>query len=267
MTRANRAVQRRASVDTPGIIDGDGESPTLVPFLSLGSAPSSTPPRCVTATSVHIHRASARIHTEGTDALVLGGRLAPRVRVASERVRGRREPRPGRARFREPRFGGVRGDHDQCERRAHGRGRDGRRALALASVTAALGMLAVLLFVTEPLENLPTTALAAVVIGAVLRPPPWVSSCCWWGCTHRRMVMFVLVGGTQVLPALTVTQVVGHVRMPVSVHQSLVPVLLVQGLHPSKDRVTRCASSSSSRVRSRHRIPDGTARRVRPHPT
>ena len=39
----------------------------------------------------------------------------------------------------------------------------------LASVTAALGMLAVLLFVTEPLENLPTTALAAVVIGAVLR--------------------------------------------------------------------------------------------------
>jgi|KBSSwiS6_1023812.scaffolds.fasta_scaffold00783_10 MFS superfamily sulfate permease-like transporter len=39
----------------------------------------------------------------------------------------------------------------------------------LASVTAALGMLAVLLFVTEPLENLPTTALAAVVIGAVVR--------------------------------------------------------------------------------------------------
>ena len=39
----------------------------------------------------------------------------------------------------------------------------------LASVTAALGMLAVLLFVTEPLENLPTTALTAVVIGAVLR--------------------------------------------------------------------------------------------------
>jgi len=39
----------------------------------------------------------------------------------------------------------------------------------LASVTAALGMLAVLLFLTEPLENLPTTALAAVVIGAVLR--------------------------------------------------------------------------------------------------
>ena len=58
--------------------------------------------------------------------------------------------------------------------------------------------------------------------------PPMGSSCCW--CTHRRMVMFVLVGGTQVLPALTVTQVVGHVRMPVSVHQSLVPVLLVQGL-------------------------------------
>jgi hypothetical protein len=48
----------------------------------------------------------------------------------SERVRGRREPRPGRARFSEPHFGGVRGDHDQCERRAHGRGRDGRRALA-----------------------------------------------------------------------------------------------------------------------------------------
>jgi sulfate permease, SulP family len=39
----------------------------------------------------------------------------------------------------------------------------------LASVTAALGMLVVLLFVTEPLENLPTSALAAVVIGAVLR--------------------------------------------------------------------------------------------------
>ena len=39
----------------------------------------------------------------------------------------------------------------------------------LASVTAALEMLAVLLFVTEPLENLPTTALTAVVIGAVLR--------------------------------------------------------------------------------------------------
>ena len=39
----------------------------------------------------------------------------------------------------------------------------------LASVTAALGMLAVLLFATRPLENLPTTALAAVVIGAVLR--------------------------------------------------------------------------------------------------
>jgi SulP family sulfate permease len=39
----------------------------------------------------------------------------------------------------------------------------------LASVTAALGMIAVLLFFTEPLGNLPTTALAAVVIGAVLR--------------------------------------------------------------------------------------------------
>lgn len=39
----------------------------------------------------------------------------------------------------------------------------------LASLTAAIGMLVVLLFVTEPLENLPTTALAAVVIGAVLR--------------------------------------------------------------------------------------------------
>jgi hypothetical protein len=39
----------------------------------------------------------------------------------------------------------------------------------LASVTVALGMLAVLLFATEPLENLPTIALAAVVIAAVLR--------------------------------------------------------------------------------------------------
>lgn len=39
----------------------------------------------------------------------------------------------------------------------------------LASVTAAVGMVAVLLFLTEPLETLPTTALAAVVIGAVVR--------------------------------------------------------------------------------------------------
>ena len=39
----------------------------------------------------------------------------------------------------------------------------------VASVTAAVGMLVVLLFVTEPLEKLPTTALAAVVIAAVLR--------------------------------------------------------------------------------------------------
>ena len=39
----------------------------------------------------------------------------------------------------------------------------------LAGVTAALGMVVVLLFLTDPLENLPTTALAAVVIAAVLR--------------------------------------------------------------------------------------------------
>jgi MFS superfamily sulfate permease-like transporter len=39
----------------------------------------------------------------------------------------------------------------------------------LASLTAALGMTVVLLFLTDPLENLPTTALAAVVIAAVLR--------------------------------------------------------------------------------------------------
>ena len=39
----------------------------------------------------------------------------------------------------------------------------------LASVTAAIGMVVVLLFLTDPLENLPTTALAAVVIAAVLR--------------------------------------------------------------------------------------------------
>ncbi|HEX5902523.1 MAG TPA: SulP family inorganic anion transporter [Actinomycetota bacterium] len=39
----------------------------------------------------------------------------------------------------------------------------------LASVTAALGMVVVLLFLTDPLESLPTTALAAVVIAAVLR--------------------------------------------------------------------------------------------------
>lgn len=39
----------------------------------------------------------------------------------------------------------------------------------LASVTAAVAMLGVLLFLTGPLESLPTTALAAVVIGAVVR--------------------------------------------------------------------------------------------------
>ena len=39
----------------------------------------------------------------------------------------------------------------------------------LASVTAAIGMIVVLLFLTDPLENLPATALAAVVIAAVLR--------------------------------------------------------------------------------------------------
>jgi MFS superfamily sulfate permease-like transporter len=39
----------------------------------------------------------------------------------------------------------------------------------VASVTAALGMVLVLLFLTDPLEHLPTTALAAVVIAAVLR--------------------------------------------------------------------------------------------------
>ena len=39
----------------------------------------------------------------------------------------------------------------------------------LASLTAAIAMLAILVFLTGPLESLPTTALAAVVIGAVLR--------------------------------------------------------------------------------------------------
>lgn len=39
----------------------------------------------------------------------------------------------------------------------------------LASLTAAVVMLAVLVFLTGPLESLPTTALAAVVIGAVVR--------------------------------------------------------------------------------------------------
>ena len=39
----------------------------------------------------------------------------------------------------------------------------------LASLTAAFGMVLVLLFLTDPLENLPMTALAAVVIAAVLR--------------------------------------------------------------------------------------------------
>ena len=39
----------------------------------------------------------------------------------------------------------------------------------LASLTAAAVMLAVLVFLTGPLESLPTTALAAVVIGAVVR--------------------------------------------------------------------------------------------------
>jgi sulfate permease, SulP family len=39
----------------------------------------------------------------------------------------------------------------------------------LASVSAAVAMLAVLVFLTGPLEGLPTTVLAAVVIGAVLR--------------------------------------------------------------------------------------------------
>lgn len=39
----------------------------------------------------------------------------------------------------------------------------------LASVTAAVTMLVVLQFLTEPLEGLPTPALAAVVIGAVVR--------------------------------------------------------------------------------------------------
>jgi MFS superfamily sulfate permease-like transporter len=39
----------------------------------------------------------------------------------------------------------------------------------LASVAAAGVMVIVLLFLTRPLENVPTAALAAVVIGAVLR--------------------------------------------------------------------------------------------------
>jgi MFS superfamily sulfate permease-like transporter len=39
----------------------------------------------------------------------------------------------------------------------------------IASVTAALVMVTVLLFLTRPLENVPTAALAAVVVGAVVR--------------------------------------------------------------------------------------------------